>query len=241
MSPVLGAGSLGYDDYQRTANFDSGQLASVHSPPSASTLTFGPFNMSRWAYLAASISPNTNPFLIQLQWSADEAGFEPTGAMEFTITPSIGEAMQFRLPNLGAWVTVTFMALGGLNWGSDGFLYATNRVSPLVFTPEIALLIDLQSITIPTGFTQEFYPSGYYAGPVSLWFESNGNNNGYLFQYLSPGGAWNDFNVHTPPTAGDTFASLVVPMGAWRVHIANSSGVTITYFLAVTPSLTGSS
>jgi hypothetical protein len=241
MTTILGAGSVGYDDYQRIANYDSGELYSFTAPPSNSTFDSPVLPVLRWAYLAGSISMNTGPCVLTFTWSDDALGVDVVAQRTIILSQLITNKWQFRLLNLAPYVQIRQAPIGAANYGSNGRMYGSNRVSTLEAVPNNPILVNAQAVVCGVGATI-FYPTDYYAGAVTVAYALPAANMSVGMQLLDTGGAW-DSIFFTPATAGvlQTIVDTVVPAGAWRSFVINNSGGSQTCTVAITPSMTGSS
>ncbi len=241
MSPILGAGGTGYDDYQRTQNWDSAELYSFTAPPSSSSLFSPVLAVPRWAYIEGYITVNTGPAGVSFTWFTDALGLDTTGIIQFVLSPLITAPCQFRFPNMGPYVQAALGTPPIGTWGATGRLFASNRVQSLTMIPQQPVLIDLQAFTLSTG-GNPLYPGQYFAGPVSCWAQ-NGTGNTVLMalQYLTAAGNWDylyqSASINSSP--GTPF-SFTTPIGAWRIFASATIGGAGNY-LAVTPAITGAS
>jgi hypothetical protein len=236
---VLGAGAVGYDDYQRIANYDSAILYSFVAPPSASTLESSVIPVLRWSYLEGILAPNTNPSLLTFTWTADLAGLSTIGVRTFVISPLVTNPMQFRLSNLGPYVQVQQSPIGGLNWGCSGQMFGGNRQSLLEAIPQNNVVISQQAAAVGANVTQTIYPTDYYAGPMSVWVLPQMASSTVTLVYVSPTVLLPIVQVGMGGTNSENNFTLVVPLGAWAIQFSNLTAAASTYYMVATTSSTG--
>lgn len=240
MSPLVSAPARGYPDWQRIDNYDtpvewSQTLTSASSPINSPAL-----DTSRFAYLGGYIQCTAGTMLVLITWCADQALTTQLGSRRFVLSGSIGALAQLRLPNLGPFVQITVQSAAGGSYTVAAQVILTNRVHPLEFIPENALLIDQQGTTLGANATVTTFIGDYYAGPVSM-FVSSGQIFNVTAQYITITGATHAFFQEANQAANVAFNfGFVAPPGAWNVAVANTTAVATVFFLAVTPSVTGS-
>jgi hypothetical protein len=117
--------------------------------------------------------------------------------------------------------------------------FATNRISPTPVAPALPVLIDQQAAAIGGSAALGVYPSDYFAGPVSIWFDPQFASGYISLQYLTTAGTWDDITQLAWTAAPNTVFTWIAPPGAWRILIQNETVAASTYYLAVTPSITG--
>jgi hypothetical protein len=240
MSPVLGAGGVGYDDYQRIQNYDSAILYSFAAPPSASTLDSPVIPVLRWSYLEGILAPNTNASQLTFTWTADAGGFSTIGVRKFNISPLITNPMQFRLSNLGPYVQVEQAPIAGLPWGCSGQMFGGNRQSLLEFVPQQPTVLSVQNVNVVAGTSPVWYPTDYYAGPAKIWWQPLYTSGVVGLQTLDTANVWE----YTWQQVGGGIQSqnvdtIVCPPGAWRLITGNGSGANGTLFVVVAQSMSG--
>jgi hypothetical protein len=241
MSPVLGAGGVGYDDYQRIQNYDSAILYSFTAPPSNSTLDSAVIPVLRWSYLEGILTPNTNASQLTFTWTSDAAGFDTIGVRKFNISPLITNPMQFRLSNLGPYVQIEQAPIAGLNWGCSGAMFGGNRQSLLETIPQQPVALSVQNATVNAGTTSFFYPTDYYAGPATLWFVTGYATGGIALQWLDTSNVWEfAWQVLSGGTNFQNTALITIPLGAWRFAVQNTTGGNGNFYMGVAQSNTGS-
>lgn len=234
-------GPGGYPDGQRVANYDSPALW-VDDPGlvTAQDRTSPILNVSRYAYLCGQFGETQSQSQVQITWYLDAAGAVAVGRRTFQLDFNIGLA-QFRTVNLGPYVQVVRTAtVFDATYGPESWVFASNRDYPLEFIPINPLLIDEQNVTLGAGASLTMYPLGYYAGPIQLWTDL-GAPSLVNMRCLVAGGGWHyiaQLGITTTPS--QAVYEWVAPSGAWQITFENNGAGAAGFYLAVTPSLTGS-
>lgn len=196
------------------------------------------FDVSRYAYLAGTIGENLASAVVTLTWYLDSAGTTKIASRVFTVTDSITNAMQLRVPNLGSFCQV---ALTNTGTGIDrtvAQVFGTNRVHPLEFLPMYSVLIDLQGIALGAGASYVAYPTDYYAGPVDIYFYGSQVNQ-LVPKVLNTAGIWDTIEYLSEAGNVNVSKYAIMPDGAWRMDVTNTNNVAGTFNLVVTSSMTG--
>ena len=240
MSPLVGAPTLGYTDYQREDLWDSSSLYGLHRAVSSIPDSSPVINCARYASIAMYMSTSSNPIVNTLQWSADSAGSTPLGQLQFVTSPLITNPLQLMYPNLGPYVHLTRTATAAGAWGADGQLFATNRQHVNVTLPQSTVLINAQSQPLGAGTGVNLYPTDLYAGPVTVFTSCSFATGTLSLEYLDGSDTWN-FANDIDITPGNKTAVQITPLAAWRYQLVNSSGAAGAYYVIVIPSQTGSS
>lgn len=240
MSPLVSSPNRGYADYQRTVNYDTDLLFQYSGAGDALTHTSPTIDVSRFAYLCGSATQATNVSLMTFNWSTEFSPFVPDVVNEFTVTPLIFNPMQFRVPALAAFVQVVISPIAALTYQNNYTVWASNRITPYQFVPSGQTVIDQQNSAIGAGATVTLYPTDYWAGPTTVWWISPPANGFLGFQSVSQSNTWDQFWGVSTTNAGAYFQfQVTMPAGAWRAQVV-TTGAAGTYYLAVVPSLTGS-
>lgn len=239
MSPLAPAGSIGYNDYQRTVNYDSPQFPSLSPGVTNAPVNTGVMNVARYAYLAGQVQEVLSGCGVAINWFADQAATIQLGARVFQLSSHINSPMQFKFINLGPWAQVFVSPQSGANYHFTGQFFASNRQYPLEAQPANPVIVNQQSVPIGAGAIVQVYPIDYYAGPIMLWYYLPIAGMFINLQVLDGLGNWDNIN-QTVLTAGATqaFQLMTTPAGAWRLNVDNTGAAT-TYTIAVTPSQTG--
>lgn len=241
MSPLVSSPARGYADWQRLDNWDSAPLFSETNIDIAGTHSSPVLDVSRYAYIGGYDISNANPAVVGFNWFADAAATITLGGVEFLLSPLIQDFAQYRLPNLGPFLQVSWAQVVAGHPSHTCRLIGTNRAHPLEFIPEGPLQYNIQSVALAAGAVVNIYPTDYYAGPMRVWgFFGAGFQ--WSLQTLLPDGTW-IFIDQSPPTTvtTDVSAVTITPRGAWRFQIFNGGGAPFNYSFAAQPSQTGSS
>lgn len=238
--PLVSAPNRGYSDWQRTQNMDTGVLASINRGATKPSDDSGIQDVSRFEYLGGQDRCFTTPVLVTVFWFADAAGLVTMGARQFVLSPSVANAAQYRLPNLGPFVEIQWASISGGNFAHQATILATNRFHPLEFIPESALLKFDAGIVIGAATNVDSFPTDYYSGPVSCQIASAGGATAFQAQAETSGGAIVNISPAITPAA-NVFANLpfVAPPGVWWIAVLNPGAAT-NYSITAVPTMTGS-
>lgn len=240
MSPLVNAPNRGYADWQRVDNYDSGQLYSDPGTSGAGSIATSVLDVSRYGYIAGYDFAAAGSFEAGFFWYIDAAATVGVGLRQFMLDSNITDDAQYRLPNMGPFLKVAWSTIGAGPWTHRAELFGTNRVHPLELIPRSPVLIDQQAIAIAAGATATFYPSGYYSGPAQWWVETGTQVGSLRFQYLTTAGTWDILNeLPSVAATSDGSGIAVVPSGAWRAQLTNEGAVSASFYLTVTPTMTG--
>lgn len=233
-------GPGGYPDGQRVQNWDGPILWNHDTGPTTTDVTSPVMDVSRFAYLCGNLSASQgNPDII-IDWYLDSAATIPVGGRSFAMSVNVGGGAQLRIPNLGPYVQITLAQAIVGTYRVVAYIFATNRVYALDFLPGGPLLIDQQDVTLGAGATAVLYPTGYYAGPVQIWTDIAAPSL-LSMQALVAGSGWDYIAQQSAPsTPSQVVYEWVAPSGAWRINFTNTGSSPAGYYLAVIPSLTGS-
>ena len=233
-------GPGGYPDGQRVANWDGPTLWSETTTPTNAAVASPVVNVSRYGYLAGFMDEFLSQSQVEISWFADRNAAISINRRQFVLTSQILHVASLRVPNLGPYAQVQVSAIGGVNYDFATLLFATNRTHPLELIPQSPVLIDQQNQAIAANATNTYYPSDYYAGPVSVWADVSQGPALVTLQYLTTAGSWDMIDQRTIAAAGEQPFQMVTPAGAWRMQVTNQAAAAGAVFLAATPSLTGS-
>ena len=229
----------GYPDWQRIQNYDTGILYNLVPGLTSGSFTSPIIDVSRFEYMGGYLFELSSQCSVGLRWFIDRAGAIAVGAITLVLSANVTNGAQIRFPNLGPFLQVTVVPLAGLQYDPDVAIFATNRFHPLEFIPVNPVLVDQQNFPVAGNATAVFYPSDYYAGPVSTWclFGQTGQ---LTFEYLTAGNNWDDFYQVILTANAEVTPQVVTPPGAWRCVLVNQSAVATGVYLAVVPPMTGS-
>src|SRR5258708_14340380 len=125
---TLGAGPLGYRDWQRVVNCDGPVLLNLGAAELTGNFTSAAIDVSRFGYLAGRMNVGTNPVNVFISWFADQALTVQLGERLILLDPSIAEGY-VRIPNLGPWLQIKLAPnLSNTKWHPVVRLIGTNRV-----------------------------------------------------------------------------------------------------------------
>lgn len=233
------AGARGYAAWQRIANYDGPIVWQANQNPGTTGQTSPVLDCSRYAYVGGQLGESSSQALWTFNWYADAGGVTQIASRQFVLYFRT-EFAQIRLPNLGPFLKITIAPIpNGGTIASTGVIFFTNRVHPLEFIPTNPGLISQQATAINANTTNIYFPSDYYAGPVSVWASTNYATGLVDMDQMATDGTWQTVNQYKITTNGPVQQVMIAPAGAWRVAIQNSTASASTFYLAVTPSVTG--
>lgn len=238
--PLAPTGTRGYADSQRVSNYDTGVLWNLSTGPNTTDWVSPVLDVSRFAYLGMNIAALLGQPQVNLAWYLDAQATIACGTRVFALDTNISGNAHARILNLGPFVQITIARVTAPQYYLQIQAYATNRVYPFEFIPTNPVILSQQNVAIGAGINANVYPVDYYAGPVNVWFDAAYANGGVSLQYLNQSGTW-EFNDERVTTAVGVYTyQMVTPPGAWRLVVGNNTGGASSYYLVVTPSLTGS-
>lgn len=242
---MAGPGPLDYADYQRISNLDGDTLINVSGTFGGGTKEFGIFNVSRYAGLqlysfrqAAEHGDATLTFTwYSTKAAAEEKSAFTMGRRSFTRAGEIIIPMQALIPNLGPWLTVSSTCE---SLSAALKLFASNRVSPLLFTPEVPLIVANYKVKAAVAEQKIVYPLGYYAGPAHLLFHSAAEAGSIFLDTLTSNGNWAISTLAgSVGKLGNVDSIIMCPSSAWRVKVENTGAAEAEYWVVIMPSATG--
>lgn len=238
MSPIAKPPFRGYDDYQRTANMDDPVLFAESAVVHSLNFTTPVLDVQRYAYIGGFDNVSTAMCNVEIAWWLTPSGTQNAGQRNWTLDSVVDAIAQYRIINLGPFVTFTWATTLAGAFTHSCRLFPTNRQFPVEMIPTAGLLVDQQATTIGASSTNTHYPQSHYAGPVDVWFECAASPLSVTLLSLTTAGSYDPFSRFDTAT-GNNAETRTVPPGAWRVDIGNSGAAT-SYNLTVTPSTTGS-
>lgn len=240
MSPLVAAPNRGYADWQRIDNYDTGVLIALAPGSTNATIRSAIEDVSRYETICGQIQLTAGVCELVFLWFADPAGTILLGERVMYLTSSIPDPMQIHIDNLGPFVQVITIALGGGNYTQTTTLIASNRSIPIEVVPENTVIVDAQNIPNAAGNTFIQYPLDYWAGPMRI-FCIQSQAGACAVQVLNAGGAWDNLDQILLAALTPTATNTIAPLGAWRLSIINTSGANGSFFLSCIPSYSGAS
>lgn len=236
---ALGAGKLGYPDWQREANWDGPTLWEPPTTERATTITSPMMNVSRYAALTGHVGISGHDGLATFRYFSDQAGTKETGARRVFLHHAIPNSANLLLENLGPWCQVN-IATAGEKYTPFVRLLATNRQRVQEVLPLEPLLLDTNPV-FAGAETKTFTPGSYYAGPVAVWVNSSGAGIfcAVIMETCQVVGEYTRVDQLTLPSNEEKRGTFQAPLGAWQVAVT-TNGVT-TVELRLTAASTGSS
>jgi hypothetical protein len=240
VSPLLTSPNRGYADWQRVENWDTGLLWNIFIPAGNTSHLSPVLDVSRTAYLSGSVDMTVGDMTVGFTWYDDENLDNQLGSRVLNMSSEIADPAQLRIPNLGPYLQIVVHELGSAQYSATLLLWGTNRVHPLEFIPQAPYLVAHSVVALAANATNYTWPSDYYAGPV---FVNATSPAGFTFRLEALNGVDTYDTLAVEPTAANLVInqSFVVPPGAWRVGMQNTSGAATNESLRVAYSATGSS
>lgn len=232
--------NIGYPDYQRVVNWDSGVIWQLPEQVITSAVTSNVMDVSRYGCLGGLIVPVTNDALITLRWFLDDLGLVGVGSRQFAVTPNIQNYCQIRFPNLGPFIQIEVSTFGGVNATISANFFATNRADMLELVPAAPQLVPYQGVSVPTTQGVTLYPLDYYSGPARVWIYAASPAVAYL-DGCNAQGQYGHFDQTPTVSGGAASMNTIIPPGSWRIGLVNGGTATQTIQIAITQSYTGSS
>lgn len=239
--PLIAPPARGFADMQRTSPYDSGVLYTDTNRSMASNITTAIFDVSRYAYLAGFDNVGGGQGQVDIQWFSDSLGANQVAQRQFVLDSShVSSSAQYRLPNLGPFVQLQWSFVAG-SPSHSSIIFATNRFHPCEFIPFNPVIINQQVVTLPASGTVTSYPTDYFSGPVWVNIQASQIYN-VRIQQLDFLDNWNNiYGLNNVAANVLTEFSTIMPAGAWRVNVTNTTSTAGTVTVTVVPSLTGSS
>lgn len=235
------SGPTGYADYQRTLNYDDPFLINQTAVKEKPITTHGPFDVSRFAYVAGRIAASGEGGNFTFVWSLDEAGTQIVGERQMIVAGGLPASGQIRLMNLGPWLRIKLAhTVGGAEVEVTLQLFPTNRIAPIPLSPLSSVLVSTSSV-MPEKSSSTTSPTSLYAGPVRWLWESAVVETELILEIATEPGVFIGFDALKPPAGGGfTVGNTLVPLGQWRVKLVNNAAAPATVAARVWASETGS-
>ena len=231
--------SIGYPDGQRVQNWDGPLLINAQASGTSNVYQSPVINTSRYSSIAGFVNAQSGQVLMNLAWYADQAQTIQIGTKQLALDPHQVNGAQFCIPNMGPWLQVSLSALVNPPFSYVLQAFPTNRRYVLPWVPGVPLLIDLGGQPIAANSSLDFHPTDLYMGPLYVHGQCSAAWVLRLYT-LTINGTW-DLIVYEPQTAGANFnGTLVVPEGAWKLNVQNTSASATTGGISAWPSGTGS-
>lgn len=187
-------------------------------------VTYGPFDVSQWAYIGGNIQSTVYPLQASVSWNGNTDGYWDfyDGAI-WTVLPPTFDSTDFYLPNKTPAISISLQNLGA---GAiyNGYLYAYGSNAPGVaginpMSSSIGGQIDgaysLPPVNFPSqgGFSTVTYYVSTGTGTVTIYAPSA---SGGLGTVLWQDAGFTSGNYHT--------ANIVVPLGTWICDMSVTPG-----------------
>lgn len=238
--PLVAQPGTGYNDYQTFGNYDSSILWQTASATGNTPVTSPVMNMTKYAAVGGYFLCTLGQCICNFVWYSDALLTFTIASRTVVLTSNITIGFGgWLIPNMGPFLQVQFTNIAGGNFQMNALAFGTNRTAPIQVSPQNGVLISQQGVSLGANSTLALYPTDYYSGPVQIWYDPQWAVGLLLFEVLSSVGNWDDLQQVQQSAAGNVSESIVVPLGAWRVVVGNSTGSAGTFFLTVTPSTTG--
>lgn len=231
----------GYSDYQRIVNWDGPLVWEILTKAITGEANSGVINCARYGYIAGRVSLTGEDFQLRMEWFSDEAATKQLGQMVMTLSPSVQNPAQLRIPNMGPWVRVVLEGKeGAAKCTATARLFLSNRIHPLQLIP-VAPMIFRSTHTYAVSENLFIGPFDYYAGPAEVNYETNvaGTVTLVLEAEPAPGVVVAFCILRFTEAQLSGQAKVIIPPGMWRIRVANGAGER-TINVNVTASLTGS-
>lgn len=229
----------GYTDYARLIDWDGPLVENGQNIDTSTFPLLGPFDVSKFSCVSLAFQLLNGAARLQIAWFADQARTIQLGVREIVMDPNLGSGW-IRLINLGPWVSIQPIGVGGGHPLLNLKVLPTNRVGPLESVPVQSQLI--VSGPLPLTAAQQFsvFPNGYYGGPVRILVSTTTVAFFVTLQCLDSGGVLQDVDQISIPANSVATVPSVVPLGAWSLALLNAGGVSGIIDVWVTASPTGS-
>lgn len=241
MCPLIAAPARGYPDYQRVDNYDTGVLFSAQTVAGGVLSTPNALDVSRFACTTLSLNNPVGICQVSMSWFDDPGQLTLMGTRSFVLDSNITNPAQPTILNLGPFLTIQVGPVAGSNYSLAIRAVASNRVVPVEFHPFQPVVITTAGQNIGGGAAVIVYPTDYFAGPCNVYAEISTANGRVLLECETATGTWPEVGVFEISTAAELQQTMIMPPGAWRLHVVNQAVGAGTFNLSVVPSLTGAS
>lgn len=241
--PVIQSSPLnGYQDYQRTENYDSPILFQQINATIGAGITSPVLNTQRYAFIGGIDGCGSGKSLATITWYEDPSPTNSVGSIVIPTDASVALQAQLRIPNLGPYCQFVWTDIAGGGSRQNSRLIGSNKSYFGPFVPTSPWLIDQPSAAISVSATVTLYPNSFFAGPVQIFAQTSLTSWQLQTQFMNVTGGYDDgptwlFSAAATPEV----VQFIAPLTAWRVNVINGTAGAGTYFLSAIPSLTGAS
>jgi len=179
-------------------------------------------------YLAGEIQiTGVNPVSLTIQWVDDPVTGAVVGTRIWHLDPAINSACQYRIPNLGRFVSDVQLTPGGaLPWTEAlNYMWASNRPAATDFTPLVPALQRHDTVAQGAGTTLFKAFEGYGNGWASFYFAPANAPGDCYIQAQTSIGVWRNIIRVSALAGAVAFENVVLPPTSLRTAIVNTGGV----------------
>lgn len=238
---MLGAGPLGYKDWQRLTNWDDPVLIDQVTVKHTGLFQSPVLATARLAAVMGRMWVTTSPVQCTLEYFLDQAATKPCGKQTFVLDPTVSQLAQLKYPCLGPWLQISWQPKEEAeSYLLTARVFLTNRQHPLILTPTTPVLVNANPLVAPGGGQVDAWPPSQYAGPIRIKGFSSQSWTVWLQAEYTPG----FFTVsEVLAAAGNVngFVTTIAPATAWKLTLINGGGAEANVNAVCWPSLTGSS
>lgn len=228
---------VGYPDWQRVSDWDGPVVWQFSGNVPAGGTISPVLDVSRWGSVGGVITLANNPVVVEVEWYVESERINSLGSFTLIADSNLGNIMPIRLPNRGPWATISLFPVTGSVPTVTTNIFGTNRQTSGVVFPRAGVLIRQDAAQINPGAQLEYYPVGYWSGPIVVWANSAAAL--YFSLTVEDAGAGWDTVAQIGAAAGSFVQAMAAPAGAWRFVVTNSGAAVATFYLGVTASLAG--
>ncbi len=235
-------GAHGYSDYQRVANWDGPLSVNINAAKHNAEFATETFFTGRYQSLLLNGGVGKAPISMEIQWFADAARTIFLGRRFMWLSPSIPNALQANIRNLGPWCWIIFRPeKAGAEYELTLRAIQSNRILPVEVPSTLPSLLEV--IAFGIGAKTEFlFPFNYFGGAAYIHcavvgpacliaLQAQGSNGTFIHIWEQEvGGA-------APKNAN---AVVQLPLGTWLCAITNEVAEAATVNVSVLPGVTGS-
>lgn len=246
MTPVGSQGPEGSPDYQRVVNWDASQFVSLIGGSKTGVQSFGPFNVSRYGYLAGTVGGdivgNTEDFLLFLEWSTEENFNHVCGFKRIWVPANQRAKMQLRTPNMGPWLKCGVKpATEATAFKPSLLLFPTTRYSPIEVIPANGVIANETVEVEPGGGQVDIPPETMHSGAMRIKVFGEVSGWTVWMQALVGHNTWAVCEVISGGLNENKTVTTIAPSTGWKFTAINSSGAKGKISVTAWPSFSGSS